>query len=1526
MKGRILSFILALSMISSIITLPVRAENQDILNVNFDGEQSIADWDNAENVSFGTDSEIGSYIVAEGADGANAPKTASFTSSDLVCVEFDMMLPTKKYDGATDNTIGGGMTGGVALMQGDKIAGVIGFRGNSKGEPDHALSITGGSTNDYVNVQAGSKATAYRDTWLHYVVMVNAQEKTGDLYITDPKTGIVYTHVDRFDTYIKNISEVTNIGVVSTEGYSIALANLRVYNPVPDTVSLSSVDEMYEQYIPGSGNVSTVQYSAVSQYEIRYNLSGEYKGTGEHIEIDGEPIEYVICNIAGEEVSPTGMSISDSGLLSIEDTAVAGDYKIKAKCGDIESESVDLKVLANGEAYSVQIMGPEEVMVNSQTTYKSISLADTGAVLPDKETEWSIIGDDLGCTIENGVLTAGSNSGKIILQAKIVENEVLTQKTIYIRTQDEIDNAQVVVKGVFLGDGKTEFLESNKITGIAVDSKAEISNVTFEIAGYDKNNVCVSKGEMTADISDGVTGMMLEEPQILEKVKYVRVIAVSEENIISSKTTDLTNGIYKGIPIVGDWYTNAEVGAGKGVNASTPAGIDPDIVNTVNSKVQYTYDSNYKEITVDNMLWYKTGAYSSKANIYQQHGEDWEQQALPIGNGYLGGMVFGMPSKDHIQFNEETMWAGGYRGTQEKVTSTTINPNMGEGINGYMSAGDLFVDSHMPENATVTNYYRDLNLDTAVASVEYTYDGVKYNREYFASYPAESMVFHYTADADNAISFTVNPVMAHPGDITVNDGEITIVGKLKDSEPYFGSGNVSYAYPSDLEYCTKIKVIANGGTVEDNYAAVDVKNANDVTIILTSATDYDPNQFEVDSEGNAVGVQYKNPEGVNYAINKAESRLAKTEGKTYEELRAEHIADYKNLFDRVKFSLTDEDEVCQIPTNELQDSYEGVVSTAKQENGSMAVSYDENKYNSLDKHLEELHYNYARYMMISASRQNTVPANLQGKWCQSTAEIWGSGYTININLEMNYWFAGASNLAESEMALVGWLESQIPAGKITAKNMYNITPKSYKSENGEIKFTDSDAEEDDVFIMHTKQSIFGSTDMTGSTNIQSPGNTAWLMQNVWNLYQTTGDENLLRERLYPVLRKSANFYTQYMYANKRTTTDLEKYPSGYYYVTGQGRSPEQGPTQEGIYYDLQLVAGLFDYVIEAATILDVDSDKVSAWREIRDNIKKPVELGDDGQVKEWEQETTYNTDGSGNAIGDPFHRHLSHLVGLYPGTLINRQTPDLLDGAKIVLNNRGDDSTGWSCSFKMLLWSRTGNGNKALELFRYQLANKTYSNLFDYHAPFQIDGNFGSAAGVVEMLMQSENDVLYLLPALPDVWDKGEISGIKDKMGDTVSVKWENNEIVDANVIPKEAGSLKIGYESDMNGKLTAPDGTAMIVSNKGGVYTFTGVQSDVAYTFTLTDEEADPINIYEIKGFENSVITLNKVKNSDSEGHKIFVAEYENDTLTKVDIIDISNAQMGENQYNTTVSGNAKIYVWSQDSEPLADVFENLV
>ena len=930
-----------------------------------------------------------------------------------------------------------------------------------------------------------------------------------------------------YTTTVKTSEDVSKLYLDFGSWSAIAISKIEVSGSA-DMLTISGAAE--EKFILDG---QTVQYTA-NVYKSITTLMG---GT-DVVAYGSKDTAAVTWSVNGYE----GVSIDDNGLLTITSKAAPGEVTVTATAGGV-SKSRKLVLKEVTDATGVKITGDEMVKMGGAVTLKAIPTVG-GEPLSERATVWSIEGETLGCSIENGVLKAGTTAGNITVKATLaVEGNQTTadvSDTFTVTVHNDSVAAPYAVKGVFFKNCAADLASAEGIDGIVIATDKVSSGYKAVVKATDANGIVIAETRVSLDgATAGVTEV--KTPLTFKNAAEVRAYIVNINNeVVSDAIYKTAKTAYKNIPLVSDWITGKVSGLGMGAGVLSPTGVpygvDPVTVDIKDLNVSYTYDNSYPAQTKNNVLWYKTGAYLAKSgnssnSIYDMHSADWEQKALPIGNGYMAGMLFGLPDKDQIQFNEETFWAAGYRGVQSSVAPNNVNKNMSEGINGYMSVGNIFVDFNMPKGAKVNNYYRDLDLDDSVAHVNYEYNGVKYSREYFASYPKEVLVFRYTADKANALDFTVDPVMMHPGEATVKDGEITVIGKLKDSEPYAAGGKAEWNQESDLEYCTKIKIIADDGTVTDGYNSVNVSGATAVTIIVAAATDYDKDQFD---PADSSKIPYKSVRGVQAAIDKAAERMNGAAAMSYDELKAEHIADYHEQFNTVKFSLTG-DTVCQTPTDELQKSYDKVIS------GSEKVTYDANAYKALDKHLEELHYNYARYMMISSSRSNTMPANLQGKWCQSTAEIWGSCYCININMEMNYWFAGGANLLDSGKSLIRWFNSQIPAGTITAKNYYGVTPKSYKLENGTMTFADSTADEDDVFIMHTKQSIMGTTDLTGSTSIQSAGNTAWLAYNIWDMYQTTGNKEMLANDLYPIMRKMANFYTQYMYTNlKRTTTETDK--------------------------------------------------------------------------------------------------------------------------------------------------------------------------------------------------------------------------------------------------------------------------------------------------------------------------------------------------------------------------------------------------
>lgn len=482
---------------------------------------------------------------------------------------------------------------------------------------------------------------------------------------------------------------------MSDTNYTIGLANLKVYEPDPTEVEISAVDDVTVQYLPGEDNVSVVQYSATALRSLGYNLSGEYIHTDQRIVMDSAVIEYSITSADGE-IAQEGISIDGDGLLEITSQAQPGEYTVTARCGEL-SASMPLEVRTAGFAQRAEIAGTDEIILggDSEYAYKVLPVADTGAVLPDKDVTWEILGDSHGCSINgDGILTVGEETGKITIKAVIEENGVEQELDVYIRSEEEIENASVELKGLFLSHGGTD-ISMGKISGAAVISNSEGTEAYIHIKGYNKYGLLtVDENASIGSLEKGAYSVDIESEEELTDTVKLRAMIISEKgDVLSGKTVDITEGIYKGIPITGDWHMNEETGIGASANAGPPAGIDPEVVNTSEHSVTYKYDDNYRDITKDNILWYKTGAYYSGSNIYQQHSRDWEQQALPIGNGYMGGMIFGMPGRDQIQFNEETFWAGGYRGIQTKSNSTTLNPDMGEGINSYMNAGNILLIS-----------------------------------------------------------------------------------------------------------------------------------------------------------------------------------------------------------------------------------------------------------------------------------------------------------------------------------------------------------------------------------------------------------------------------------------------------------------------------------------------------------------------------------------------------------------------------------------------------------------------------------------------------------------------------------------------------------------------------------------------------------------------------------------------------------------------------------------------------------------
>ena len=714
---------------------------------------------------------------------------------------------------------------------------------------------------------------------------------------------------------------------------------------------------------------------------------------------------------------------------------------------------------------------------------------------------------------------------------------------------------------------------------------------------------------------------------------------------------------------------------------------------------------------------------------YDEPATNWENEALPIGNGYMGGMVFGSVASERIQYNEKTLWSGGpgawegYNGGNKEgawEAVQEIRKILAEGgtpsndlyqrvcgdqraYGAYQNFGDIFLDFKSHEESKVTNYRRELNIEESLSTVKYNYKGVNYEREYFCSYPDNVMVIKLKADKASSLTVDVRNEGAHNGkNLSVENNTLILSGAIEDN---------------GMKCESQIKVINTGGSIQDKEDRISVENADEITIIMSAGTDYvnEYPTYKGEDPHSAV------TERINNAVNLG-----------YDELKSRHIEDYKNLFDRVNLNLGE--LKLDKPTDEMLNEYKT------------------NQSNSL----ETLFFQYGRYLLISSSREGSLPANLQGVWNNSNNPPWSSDYHFNVNIQMNYWPAEVANLSETAIPLVEYVESLREPGRKTAEMHCGIEG-AMENKNG--------------WTVNTMNNPFGFTAMGWEFDWGwAPTSNAWISQNLWEHYKFTDDKDYLRENIYPIMKEAAQFWTQFLV--EYTHSDGKTY-----LVSSPSYSPEHGPRTVGTTFDQELIWQLFTDTIKASETLGVDEEFRAELEDKRERLLTP-QIGKHGQVQEWKDD-----------IDDPNnnHRHISHLVGLYPGTQINQKdTPELYEAAKVTMNHRGDGGTGWSKANKINLWARLLDGDRAHRLLENQLTTSTLENLFDTHPPFQIDGNMGAVSGMAEMLVQSHLGTINPLPALPTAWEDGSFDGLKARGNFEISANWNNNSL---NLLKIKSGS-----------------------------------------------------------------------------------------------------------------------------------------
>jgi alpha-L-fucosidase 2 len=735
---------------------------------------------------------------------------------------------------------------------------------------------------------------------------------------------------------------------------------------------------------------------------------------------------------------------------------------------------------------------------------------------------------------------------------------------------------------------------------------------------------------------------------------------------------------------------------------------------------------------------------------YNKPARKWTE-ALPIGNGRLGAMIFGGVENDRIQFNEETLWTGAPNnyahkgaskylaqirqlladGKQKEAEDLAMKEFMSVPLKQktYQAFGDL--NLHFPNQSVFTNYYRELDLQNALCRVSYQSNGVNFTREYLSSNPDQVIAIRLAADQEKALNFTLDMDALHESKtMTAIGNSLTLKVQVKDGI---------------LRGVATVKVVSDG-TVSAIGNQLSVSGAKTATIYLAAATNY---------------INYKDVSG--NPEQKTGQILANVEPKKYEQVRTSHMADYQNLFNRFDVQFTENDRA-KLPTNER------IIEFSKTPD---------------DPQLLALYIQYGRYLLISSSRPGTQPANLQGIWNDQLAPSWDSKWTVNINTEMNYWPVEIANLSECQEPLYTLIADCSETGKSVAKEHFNAT--------GWVLHHNTDIWRGTAPINHANHGIW----VTGG---------AWLSRHLWEHYQFSQDKTFLAERAYPIMKGAAEFFTQFL------TVDSK---SGYL-ISTPSNSPENGGLVAGPTMDHQIIRALFRSCIDASEILGTDQVFAQKLKEILPKIA-PNQIGKHGQLQEWMEDT----DDPSNK-----HRHVSHLWAVYPGNEINwQQTPDLMKAARQSLIYRGDDGTGWSLAWKINFWARFLDGNHAYDmvklLFRpvqiddvvYTGGGGSYTNLFDAHPPFQIDGNFGAPAGMIEMLVQSQLNEIAILPALPDALPSGKIAGVCARGGFELTFNWEGGKLRKLQILSKAGQKCKLHYGDEV----------VELATEKGKIYSFDG-------------------------------------------------------------------------------------------------------
>ncbi len=750
--------------------------------------------------------------------------------------------------------------------------------------------------------------------------------------------------------------------------------------------------------------------------------------------------------------------------------------------------------------------------------------------------------------------------------------------------------------------------------------------------------------------------------------------------------------------------------------------------------------------------------------------DKWEQHCQPIGNGYMGASFFGGINKERVVLNEKTLWAGGpspsrpdynsgitgdkheytyrvkkllYEGKYDEAVK--LLPELTgstEGFGAYQLLCDLMLGFSNIDPDKVTDYSRTLDMDNSIFTVKFMYEGACHERQAFASYPDNVIAIRLRSNKPRRICARLSLTSLQCGAVQANGDELLYSGALWDN---------------GLRYAALIKVLNKGGELIDSADSIMTEHADEVVIYIAAATDYS-DKYPTFRNGTDPVIPIR-------------ERIENAVKKGWDALYDAHLTDYKALFDRVSIELGAGEG--EIPPADL-----------------LINSYRESSDKKYARMLEALYFQFGRYMLISSSRVGSLPANLQGVWNESNTPPWCCDYHINVNLQMNYWGAYNTNLAETVPPLVRFLDSLRPSGRKSAAAYYGIVSDELHPENG--------------WCAHTQASPFGWTapgwDFYWGWSTAA---VAWLMQNIYEYYEFTRDREYFKESIYPIMRESARFYTQWLTYDDRQDR----------LVSSPTYSPEHGPVTVGNTYEQSLIEQFYKDFVTASEELGLDE-------ELRETVKrqlpmlKPFSVGKTGLLKEWFEEDDEDFD---REKVQPHHRHVSHLMGLYPGKAISHNTPELLKAAINTLNDRGDESTGWARAYKLNLWARIKDGERTYTLLSGLLKNCTFVNLFDFHPPFQLDGNFGGSAGIAEMLLQSHEGYIEPLPAVPQEWSRGSFKGLCARGGFVIDAKWDGKTVTEMKI---HSGAGEVCRVKTALDKITC-DGLPIKAERNGDILTF---------------------------------------------------------------------------------------------------------